>query len=34
LPFNYLNTRLEEARHEIEDAATHLELLVKKVGVL
>lgn len=30
IPFNYLNTRLEEARHEIEDAATHLELLLVK----
>ena len=29
LPFNYLNSRLEEARHEIEDASTHLELLLK-----
>ena len=28
LPFNYLNSRVEEARHEIEDAATYLELLV------
>ncbi len=28
IPFNYLNTRLEEARHELEDAATHLELLL------
>ncbi len=28
LPFNYLNGRLEEARHEIEDASTHLELLL------
>ena len=28
LPFNFLNARLEEARHEIEDAATHLELLL------
>ena len=28
LPFNYLNARLEEARHEIEDAASHLELLL------
>ena len=28
LPFNYLNARLEEARHEIEDASTHLELLL------
>jgi biopolymer transport protein ExbB len=29
IPFNYLNARLEEARHEIEDATTHLELLLK-----
>jgi biopolymer transport protein ExbB len=29
IPFNYLNSLLEEARHEIEDAATHLELLLK-----
>ena len=32
LPFNYLNTRAEEARHEIEDAATYLELLIVKMG--
>jgi biopolymer transport protein ExbB len=30
LPFNYLNTRLEEARHEIQDAGTHLEVILKK----
>lgn len=30
LPFNYLNARLEEARHEIEDATTQLELLLVK----
>jgi biopolymer transport protein ExbB len=30
LPFNYLNARMEEARHQIEDAATHLELLLQK----
>lgn len=30
IPFNYLNSRVEEARHEIEDAATHLELLLMK----
>ena len=30
LPFNYLNARLEEARREIEDAASHLELLLTK----
>ena len=28
LPFNYLNAQLEEARHDIQDAATHLELHV------
>jgi biopolymer transport protein ExbB len=28
IPFNYLNSRLEEARHEIEDASNHLELLL------
>ncbi len=32
IPFNYLNTRLEDARHEIEDAATYLELLIVKLG--
>lgn len=26
IPFNYLNSKLEEARHDIEDAATQLEL--------
>jgi len=30
IPFNYLNARLEEARHEIEDASTHLELGLRK----
>ncbi len=30
LPFNYLNARQEEARHEIEDATTQLELLLIK----
>ncbi len=29
LPFNFLNTKLEEARHEIESAATQLELLLQ-----
>ncbi len=29
IPFNYLNARLEEARHELEDAATRLELALK-----
>ncbi len=32
IPFNYLNARLEEARHEIEDSASHLELLLEKTG--
>lgn len=32
LPFNYLNSRLEEARHEIEDAANHMELLLVKTS--
>jgi biopolymer transport protein ExbB len=30
LPFNYLNSRLEEARHEVEDASNALELIVAK----
>jgi biopolymer transport protein ExbB len=30
IPFNYLNSRLEEARHEIEDASTHLDLSLSK----
>jgi len=29
LPFNYLNARLDEARHQVEAAATRLELLMK-----
>ncbi len=29
LPFNFLNARMEDARHEIESAATQLELLVR-----
>ncbi len=28
IPFNYLNARLEEARHELEDASSHIELLL------
>ena len=32
LPFNYLNARLDEARHQIEAAATRLELLMKNRG--
>lgn len=30
IPFNYLNARLEEARHELEDAANNLEMLLMK----
>ena len=30
LPFNYLNTRLEAARHELEDAGTQAELILRK----
>lgn len=33
IPFNYLNSRLEEARHELQDAASHIELyLVNSTG--
>lgn len=32
LPFNFLNTKLEEARHEIDSAAAQLELLVKETS--
>ncbi len=30
LPFNYLTSRLEQARHEVEDAANALRLIVDK----
>ena len=30
LPYNYLNARTEEAKHEIADASNALELLIKK----
>ncbi|PTY06569.1 MotA/TolQ/ExbB proton channel family protein [Opitutaceae bacterium EW11] len=30
LPFNYLNARTEEAKHEIADASNALELILKK----
>ena len=30
LPFNYLNARSEEARHDIEDASNSLEIIIKK----
>jgi len=29
-PFNILNARLEEARHEVEDAGSALELIIRK----
>ncbi len=33
IPFNYLNSRLEEARQDIQDAGSHVELcLVKRAG--
>jgi len=32
LPFNYLNARLEQARQEIENSASHLELLLLRSG--
>lgn len=32
IPFNYLNARVEEARREMEDASTHLELLFMEPG--
>jgi biopolymer transport protein ExbB len=30
LPFNYMNARIEEAKHEVADAANALEILLKK----
>jgi biopolymer transport protein ExbB len=30
LPFNYLNARTEEARHEVEDASNSLEIIINK----
>jgi biopolymer transport protein ExbB len=30
LPFNYLNSRLDEARHEVEDASNSLEIIINK----
>ena len=30
IPFNYLNARQEEVRHEIEDTASQLEILLAK----
>jgi biopolymer transport protein ExbB len=31
IPMNFLHTRAEAARHELEDASTHLELLMKPI---
>jgi len=31
LPMNYLHSQADKARHEMEDASTHLELLMKPV---
>jgi flagellar motor component MotA len=31
VPLNYLHSKSEDARHEVEDAATHLELLMKPI---
>lgn len=33
LPFNYMNARLEEARHEVEDASNSLEIIINKEKV-
>jgi biopolymer transport protein ExbB len=30
LPFNYMNARVEEARHEVEDASNSLEIIISK----
>jgi biopolymer transport protein ExbB len=30
LPFNYMNARAEEAKHEVSDAANALEVIMKK----
>lgn len=33
LPYNYLNARMEEARHEVEDASNSLEIIINKEKV-
>jgi biopolymer transport protein ExbB len=33
LPFNYMNARVEEARHEVEDASNSLEIIINKSTV-
>jgi len=30
LPYNYLNTRVEESKHEVEDASNSLEIIINK----
>jgi biopolymer transport protein ExbB len=30
LPFNYVNARIEEAKHDVADASNALEILLKK----
>ena len=30
IPFNYLNARLEEARHEIQESASELEIMLDR----
>ncbi len=32
IPFNFLNARLEQARHELEDTGTQVELILRKDG--
>jgi len=32
LPFNYMNARVEEARHEVEDASNSLEIIINKAA--
>jgi biopolymer transport protein ExbB len=34
IPFNFLNAKMEEARHEIEDAASRMDALLKQDGAI
>src|SRR6185503_11487492 len=34
LPFNFLNTKMEDARHEMESAAAQLELMTQPTGAI
>ena len=34
IPFNFLNAKMEEARHEIEDAASRMDALLKQEAAL